>query len=233
MQFTVLLLHCKITIYHFWIAINLAYLSTITHLLTMVALKSYFIEHRLSSVPRLILIGFNVGLFCYGAFVLDGLSYGALNHPSDATQLLACYYQGNRPSLNNSSFAGHWFTIILIVIIIHATVLWYMFNGVERTHKARSRCRRCLSRLPILLVVFYIVFAFVWTMAVFPILKYTEAIGSPSNADITMDDSCGSEKEWGFGQILPILLLALPALAGWETAFGTKFALICRTNNAN
>src|SRR6266480_2948610 len=109
MQATVLFLHCTIVIYYFWIAINLAYLSTITHLLTMVALKNYFIEHRLSSIPRLVLIIFNIGLFCYGAFILEGLRYGNLNHPSDGTQRLACYYQGNRPSLKNSSFAGHWF----------------------------------------------------------------------------------------------------------------------------
>ncbi len=228
MQATVLFLHCTIVIYYFWIAINLAYLSTITHLLTMVALKNYFIEHRLSSIPRLVLIIFNIGLFCYGAFILEGLRYGNLNHPSDGTQRLACYYQGNRPSLKNSSFAGHWFTIIVIVIIIHATVLWHMFKGVEREHKVRNGWRRCLSQLPILLVVVYIVFAFVFTV---PMLKYTEAMGSPNKVPISIDDT--SEKEWGFGQILPVLLLALPALAGWETAFGTSFALMLFTSNAN
>jgi hypothetical protein len=30
----------------------------------------------------------------------------------------------------------------------------------------------------------------------------------------------GSEREWGFGQFLPVLLLALPLFAGWESFWG-------------
>lgn len=222
-QLVVLFLHCSIVIYHYWIAINLAYLSTITHLLTVVALKSHFIKHWLSSIPRLVLIVFNIGLFCYAAFILDGLNYATLNHPSNLTQLLACYYQGNRPSLKNSSFAGHWFTIIAIVIVIHAIVLWHLYKGTGKEHKARNMCRRCLSRLPILLVVIYIIFGLALTV---PVLTYTEAMGSPKKVNITIDDTPASEKEWGFGQILPVLLLALPVFGGWETAVGTPFALM-------
>lgn len=221
MQLAVLFIHCGITIYHFWIAINLAYLSTITHLLTMVALKSYFIEHRMSSILRLFLIVFNVGLFCYAAFILDGLSYA--NNFLDGTQLLACYYQGNRPSLKNPSFAGHWFTIIVIVIIVHAIILWHVFIHVEKEQNTRSWWKRWLSRLTIFLVGGYMILAFVATV---PVLGDTEAMGSPSKVNITMDNTHGSERDWGFGQILPILLLALPVLAGWEAAFGTPFALI-------
>ena len=218
MQFSVLLLHCTIEIYYFWIAINLTYLSTVTHLLTMVALKRYFTEHLLSSIPRLVLIVFNIGLFCYEAFVLFGLGY--IDAQLDRTQRLACYYQSNRPSLKNSSFTGRWFTVIAVVLVIHAIVLWYIIKDVGRERKAQNKWKNCVLRVPIVLVVFYIVFAFIHSVRV---LRDTEAMGSPNNLNITIDNTGGNEKDWTFGQILPVLLLALPVLTGWEMIFGMLY----------
>lgn len=47
-------------------------------------------------------------------------------------------------------------------------------------------------------------------------LSNTQALGTPS---VTID---GSENEWGFGQFLPVLLLALPIFAGWESFWEEK-----------
>jgi hypothetical protein len=47
-------------------------------------------------------------------------------------------------------------------------------------------------------------------------LSHTQALGTP-NVRIE-----GSETEWGFGQLLPVLLLALPLLAGWEAFWEGK-----------
>jgi hypothetical protein len=47
-------------------------------------------------------------------------------------------------------------------------------------------------------------------------LSNTQALGNPS---VRMN---GSENEWGFGQFLPVLLLALPVFAGWESFWEEK-----------
>jgi hypothetical protein len=47
-------------------------------------------------------------------------------------------------------------------------------------------------------------------------LRYTQALGTPN---IPME---GSESEWDFGQFLPVLLLALPIFAGWESFWEEK-----------
>lgn len=47
-------------------------------------------------------------------------------------------------------------------------------------------------------------------------LSDTQALGKPS---VRIE---GSENEWGFGQFLPVLLLALPVFAGWESFWEEK-----------
>jgi hypothetical protein len=47
-------------------------------------------------------------------------------------------------------------------------------------------------------------------------LKHTQALGTP-NVDLK-----GDESEWNFGQFLPVLLLALPIFAGWESFWEEK-----------
>jgi hypothetical protein len=36
----------------------------------------------------------------------------------------------------------------------------------------------------------------------------------------------GDESDWGFGQLLPLLLLILPVLAAWEIIYGTQLSII-------
>lgn len=207
MQFTALIDHCTLSIYHFLIAVSLALMSTITHLMTMVALRQYFTEHPLSSIPRIVLIVFNVGLFCYEAFVADGLGFN--NNVGDISQSLACYYQGNRPSLKNGSFRYQWITIMVLIIAIHATMLYNVFQTGKRMNRW---WKRWLLRIPVALAWIYCIFALVVnSINVFP---YTQALGTAS-VNIS-----GSENSWDFGQLLPVLLLAIPLLAGWEAACG-------------
>lgn len=207
MQFTALIDHCTLSIYHFIIAVSLALMSTITHLMTMVALRNYFLEHRLSSIPRIVLIIFNIGLFCYEAFVADGLSFN--DNVGDASQSLACYYQGNRPSLKNSSFRGQWITIMVLIIAVHAALLYNVFQAGKRV---KRWWKRWLLRVPVILAWAYCIFALVENSL--GILPNTQALGT---ASVVIS---GSETSWDFGQLLPVLLLAIPLLAGWEAACG-------------
>lgn len=48
------------------------------------------------------------------------------------------------------------------------------------------------------------------------ILYYTQALGNRA-LPFTIDES---EREWDFGQLLPMFLLALPVLGGLEVACG-------------
>jgi hypothetical protein len=221
MQAAVWIDHCSISIYHYIIAVELAHMSTVTHLLTMVALKSYFDEHRFSTLPRILLMILNLGLFCYENFVGNGLSnvvepgydFGG-NNP------LACYYQHPRPSLKNSQFRGDWITAIVLSIASYVIVLWQVFKprSKRRDDSPRPWWRKWLVPVPMIIAICfawaYMILGFVGAAST---LHDTQALGGDqvmlANLGYTIN---GSEKEWEFGQLLPMFLVALPFLGGWE-----------------
>ena len=210
MQLTALIDHCKLSIYHFWIAVNLAQLSTVTHLMTMVALRQYFLEHAHSSIVRVVLILFNVALYLYQAYVGDAIAYS--NSIGDYSQSLACYYQGSRPSIkNNNGLRHYWIASLVLIIVLHATLLYIVFLS-HRNNGIKVWWKKWLLRLPIIVASAYMLLAIV-VLAV-NVIPNTQALGKSL---VTIG---GSEREWDFGQLLPMFLLAIPLLAGWETAWG-------------
>lgn len=224
MQAAIWIDHCSIFIYHFAIAVSLAYMSTITHLMTMVALRSYFLEHKLSTIPRILLIMLNVGLFCYEYFVAAGLA--DVVEPNDGLGgnfQLACYYKLPRPSLKNSLFRGDWVSTIVLAIGVHLIVLWQVLTpfSSRRNDKPRPWWRKWLPPAAMIIATClawtYMIMGFVTTSSIFSI---TQALGNPASLGIVIDTSDGSETDWTFGQLLPMFLLALPLLGGWELACG-------------
>ena len=193
-QLTALIDHCTLSIYHYWIAVNLAQLSTITHLMTTVALRHYFLEHARSSIIRVALILFNIALYLYQAFVADSLQYS--NNVGDISQSLACYYQGNRPSYTkDKDLHVYWTTTLVLMTVLHAALLYTVFQASKKNaHKVWWK--KWLLRLPVIIAFAYMVFAIVVIGA--DVLPNTQAIGTPL---VVID---GSQKEWDFGQILPV-----------------------------
>ncbi|KAH7399555.1 hypothetical protein BKA66DRAFT_437098 [Pyrenochaeta sp. MPI-SDFR-AT-0127] len=210
-QFTAMIKHCQLSVYHFQIVTELAFLTTVTHLLTVVALRNYFVKNRWINLPRIFFMLGNLGLLGYTSFVAYSYDLAGL----DLSTSLACFFKGERPPLK-SAFGGKWASLIVGAIGGHITVIlaMYLFKDPADTSERRQWW-------------WYVGAAFrTWIVApIYSIygiwmagggLKHTQALGTP-NVNIQ-----GSESEWGFGQFLPLLLLALPIFAGWESFWEEK-----------
>lgn len=197
-QFTALLKHCELSIYHFQIVVELAFLTTVTHLLTLVALRKYFVKNKWTSLPRIILMLANLGLLAYTSYIAYSYGLAGLH----ASSSLACFYQGDRPHFK-AAFAGRWGALLIGAIGGHVSVIVAMYFLKGGREDGWWDDIRNWIIAPI-----YAIYGLVFGGRA---LSKTQALGTPS---VTIN---GSEKEWGFGQFLPMLLLALPLLAGWES----------------
>ncbi|KAF2118168.1 hypothetical protein BDV96DRAFT_488032 [Lophiotrema nucula] len=214
-QFTAMLQHCKLSIYHFQIVTELAFLTTVTHLLCVVTLRNYFVKYKWVNLPRIICMLGNLALLGYTSFVAYSYDLAGL----DLSASLACFYKGNRPPFR-AAFGGRWAALLIGAIGGHVTVILVMYFIRDETLE-RANKRKWWSWLLYLGALFR-TWIIVPVYATYGIimgglsLRKTQALGKPS---VNIN---GSEKEWGFGQFLPLLLLALPLFAGWESFWEEK-----------
>jgi hypothetical protein len=204
-QFTAIVKHCELSIYHFVIVVELAFLTTVTHLLTLVALRNYFVENRWVNAPRIFFMLANLGLLGYTSYVAYSYDIAGLR----ASSPLACFYQGHRPHFK-AAFVGRWGLLLVGAIGGHISIMLAMYFLEEESKRGKILIGWAFIRNWILAPV-YALYGLVWGgMA----LHKTQAFGV---ASVRIE---GSEREWGFGQFLPVLLLALPLFAGWESFWG-------------
>ncbi|KAF1840425.1 uncharacterized protein K460DRAFT_296435 [Cucurbitaria berberidis CBS 394.84] len=209
-QFTAMLKHCRLTIYHFQIVTDLAFLTTITHLLTVVALRNYFVKNRWINLPRIFFMLSNLALLGYTSFVAYSYDLVGL----DLSMSLACFFKGNRPPFKGA-FGGKWAALLVGAIGGHVTVILAMYwfkDPKENTNKKWWWYVGAAFRTWIVAPI-YSIYG-IWMAG--DGLRNTQALGKPN---VTME---GNESQWNFGQFLPILLLALPIFAGWESFWEEK-----------
>jgi hypothetical protein len=203
-QVVALMRGCEMSMYHFQIVADLAWLSSVTHVVTVAALRDCFVKERWGSAPRVCLMLGNLGLVGYTSFV--AYSYDVAD--SDLSMSLPCFFKVN-PKLN-ATLLGRWAALMVGAIGTHFSIILAMF--FLSSPKDDEKRKKVLWKFG----------AGIRTWFVAPIysiygiymagigLRHTQALGAP-NVRIQ-----GSETEWGFGQLLPLLLLVLPLFAGWE-----------------
>jgi hypothetical protein len=209
-QFTGLLKHCELRVYHWKIVTELAFLTTVTHLLTVVALRNYFVKYRWINLPRIFFMLANLGLLGYTSYIAYSYEFAGL----DITTDLSCFFKGNRPKVK-SAFGTKWTGLIVGAIGGHVTVILAMYILKEPDKGGKKEWWYWLGaafRTWIIAPVYSLYGLYMAGDG----LRYTQALGTPN---IPMD---GSESEWDFGQFLPVLLLALPLFAGWESFWEEK-----------
>ncbi|KAF2635320.1 hypothetical protein P280DRAFT_196062 [Massarina eburnea CBS 473.64] len=217
-QFVALLQHCTLSVYHFQIVTELAFLTTVTHLLTVVTLRDYFVRYRWINLPRIFFMLGNLALLGYTSYISYTYEMAGL----DKTTSLACFFQSARPPFK-SAFGGKWAALLIGAIGGHVAVILAMYvladdneSDTNRDHRnTRWAWAKWLGMMfrTWLLTPTYAIYG-VWMAG--KGLKNTKALGNPG---IHID---GDENKWGFGQFLPVLLLALPVFAGWETFWEQK-----------
>ena len=209
-QFTAMLKHCQLSVYHFQVVTELAFLTTVTHLLTVIALRNYFVKNRWINLPRIFFMLGNLALLGYTSFVAYSYNLAGL----DLSMSLACFFKGERPPFK-AAFGGKWAALLIGAIGGHVTVILAMYwlkDPKENTSKKWWWYVGAAFRTWIVAPI-YSIYG-IWMAG--DGLRHTQALGTPN---VTMQ---GSESQWNFGQFLPVLLLALPIFAGWESFWEEK-----------
>lgn len=216
-QFTALLQHCSLSIYHFQIIIELAFLTTVTHLLTVVALRNYFVKNRWINLPRIFFMLANLGILGYTSFVAYSYDLAGVEYAQqlDSSAPLACFFQRPRPKLL-AAFGGKWATLLIGAIGSHATVILAMYVLPEEEKREKGEWSWKWFGALIRTCVVAPIYAVYGIVSAGQVLGRTQALGTP-DVQIVSDDNFGNETAWGFGQFLPVLLLGLPLFAGWES----------------
>lgn len=215
-QLTAMIKHCSMSVYHFRIVVDLAFLTTITHLLTVVTLRNYFVRYKWINLPRILFMLANLALLGYTSFIAYSYDLVDIQLPDS----LACFFQKDRPRFS-AAFGGKWAALLIGAIGGHVTVIAAMYWLKDPT-KSDSKGRWWWY-------IWYFGAVFrTWVVApVYSIygiwmagdgLAQTQALGDPPPG-VTI---VGSESAWNFGQFLPVLLLALPIFAGWESFWEEK-----------
>ncbi|KAF2202866.1 hypothetical protein GQ43DRAFT_470492 [Delitschia confertaspora ATCC 74209] len=223
-QFTAIIQHCTLSVYHFQVVVELAFLTTVTHMLALVALRNYFVRNKWINLPRIGFMLANLALLGYTSYVAYSYDLAGLKKSSS----LACFYQGKRPKFK-SSFGGRWAALLVGAIGGHVTVIVSMYfldnsdNPADETsgniQPPNSTTSEKWKHFGGLIRTWFIapVYAIYGLIMAGVSLRRTQALGNPYPVIIT-----GSEKNWSFGQFLPVLLLALPLFAGWESFWEEK-----------
>jgi hypothetical protein len=217
-QFAAMLQHCDLSIYHFQIVTELAVLTTVTHLLTVVTLRNYFVKYKWINLPRILFMLGNLALLGYTSYVSYSYNLTGL----DLSSSLVCFFQRERPPVRNA-FGGKWASLMVGAIGGHVAVILAMYvlvdedndeNGAKKgiTKWAWLKWIGALFRNWIVAPIYAIYGMYMAGSG----LKNTQALGNPT---VQIN---GSEEEWGFSQFLPVLLLALPVFAGWESFWEEK-----------
>lgn len=152
----------------------------------------------------------NLGLLGYTSFV--AYSYHLVN--VDLSMSLACFFQSSRPPFT-AAFGGKWAALLVGAIGGHVTVILAMYWLKDPEDDQRRQWWWWLGAAFRTWIVAPIYSIYGLWMAGDG-LRYTQALGTP-NVELH-----GNESEWDFGQFLPVLLLALPVFAGWESFWEEK-----------
>ena len=211
-QIVSLLQLCTLSVYHFRVVTELAYLSTVTHLLTLIVLRNYFVKNKWVNIYRVLIMIVNLALLGYTTWIEYALD--TLDSTEDGTNV-GCYLGMRQlPSTHLSTL--RWAMLLFIATTAHFSVFWTMYWEGEFTLGLLTRkqfwwlkswgrfVRNCIF-LPA-----YTIYGLVVGIQV---LRKTQAFGSAPIPII------GTERDWGFGQVLAVFLLTLIVLPGWEAFF--------------
>jgi hypothetical protein len=178
--------------YHFFLIWMLSLLSMATHNATLLALIHDFRRDWVIRWLRQCLMFVNLALSCVcGVFVLQAVGTGL----EDGTLPIACVWEvkGDKGSSSNAglSYAG---TIAVISgnCLIFVLATWYLHNRKQRFQK-------------IVQVGGIVLMTAIAIGVAIRIVLLSQAFGKPS---VKLSDE--GEKNWGFGQLLSMLLLILP-----------------------
>ncbi|KAH7400282.1 hypothetical protein BKA64DRAFT_694810 [Cadophora sp. MPI-SDFR-AT-0126] len=186
--------------YHFFIVWMLSLLSTATHVGTLLALVNDFKRDWVLRWLRQFFMFVNLVLsIVSGIFILMSVMRDV-----KPTLPIACVWEvesTGAPSNAGTSIAG--------TIAVMAGQLVFFLVGVWYLHVKNRKWLRAVQLVGLL------VLGAIGIGAAIRVILLSQAFGSPS---VTLADT--GEKDWSFGQLLPLLLLLLPLVSAVEIMRG-------------
>jgi len=186
--------------YHFFIVWMLSLLSTATHVGTLLALVNDFKRDWVLRWLRQFFMFVNLVLsIVSGIFILMSVMRDV-----KPTLPIACVWEVE--STGSPSNAG---TSIAGTIAVMAGQVIFFLVGVWYLHVKNRKWLRAVQLVGLL------VLGAIGIGAAIRVILLSQAFGSPS---VTLADT--GEKDWSFGQLLPLLLLLLPLVSAVEIMRG-------------
>jgi hypothetical protein len=224
----------EITIYHFYIAVDVAWFSANVHLITLTVLRKYLLEHSFVKIIRIVLM-LSLGALLVVASILltNGISQSFWNCPA------ACLtYRLTDHILPFGFDAVSGVTIILVFM----AYMGFILSLFPWANKVTERLLRSLDslyeyimakippgryvlrmQLQLLLVAFHV--DILWRLILFHtgwfVVGVFLAFGHRNSGESLMTPSNQNENDMGFGQILTIFLIFLNLLTAIELYSGT------------
>jgi hypothetical protein len=184
--------------YHFFIIWMLSLLSTATHLSTLLALVAEFKRDWVLRWLRQLLMLVNLVLSCvYGIFILNTVMKGL-----KPTLPIACVVQVASSGADSNAAISLVGTIAVISgnCLVFALGVWYLHS------------RRWIKLAQ---AIGFVILISTGIGAAVRVISLSQAFGTPS---VPLSDT--AEKDWSFGQILPLVILLLPVMSVIEIARG-------------
>jgi len=180
--------------YHFFIIWMLSILSTATHLATLLALVADFRRDWVIRWMRQGLMLVNLILSCaFGVIVLESIM-----KMLPQTLPIACVWNSSAPE-SKVSVSNPALSVVATIAVIAGQLLVFVL-GTIYLHSNKNP--RWLKPMRVLGLVFLVAIAIGASTRVFFL---SQAFGHP-NVSLNSE----KEKQWSFGQLLPLLLLLLP-----------------------
>ena len=171
----------------------LSVLSTATHLATLLALEADFRRDRLLRWLRQALMAANLAL----SSAVGGLVLETILRRLPATLPVACVWDGG--AARAAAPADPALSVVATVAVVAGSAAVFVLATLYLHSSRNPRWLRPVQLLGLLFL------AAVAVGATARVLLLSQAFGHPN---VALDSQ--QEKEWSFGQLLPLLLLLLP-----------------------
>jgi hypothetical protein len=189
--------------YHFFIVWLLSLLSTATNLATLLALVNDFKRDWVLRWLRQFLMFINLLLGCVtGIFVLRSV----MKNLEPRLPIGCIWHAADRDGASNAALS-----VAGTIAVIAGNVLVFTFSTWYLHARANPRWLKSVQVVGLLILIAMGIGATVRVVLV------SQAFGSPPEALHLVGSS---EKEWSFGQLLPLLLLVLPVMSTVEIIRG-------------
>lgn len=237
----------SISVYHFSMAGNLAWLSSSTHLMTLIVMKKYFHDHKLFRNTRVLLLTI-MGLLLLINTIFRSHEEWFISGPYPAH----CLVQDMIGHIGKTTALWMLMDSSVIVIVHVVTImnlynhlyqffnLWFYQKPIDSVKFLESKCHQylisdgflllkcCAFFIFLNLFIFQCIFSVAatiifstWVQAA--VVSYWLTAGMKAIflfRDIPVPTMEGSENDWTFGQIVAILLLVLTVLKMREIYHG-------------